>query len=227
MFALKKSAVVAAAVAAAFVFLAGAGLSAVSVSRNVPAAPFCVVLDAGHGGVDPGVRGLHTDVKESDLNLDIVKRLAVYFENAGFSVVLTRENEGGLYGAATSGYKKRDMQARKEIIDRASPNAVLSVHLNSFPAAPSRRGGQVFFKENDEAGQALAQSIQAQFNSLNGTSFSALRGEYYMLNCTDRASVIVECGFLSNAEDERLLCTEEYREQVAYAIFLGTIAYFG
>ena len=226
MLALKKSAIAAAAIAAAFVLLMGAGLSAVSVSRAAPAAPFKVVLDAGHGGVDPGVRGVSTDVKESDLNLDIVRRLARYFEGAGFAVVLTRENEGGLYGTATGGYKKRDMEARRAIIEEAAPHAVISVHLNSFPADRSRRGGQVFFKAGDAAGQALAAAVQERFNALGGTALQPLRGDYYMLNCTEYPSVIAECGFLSNAEDEHLLCTEEYREQVAYAVFCGALAYF-
>ncbi len=226
MFVLKKSALAAAAAAVALVLLAGLCLSAVGAANTAPAAGFCVVLDAGHGGADPGVRGVQTAVKESEINLAIVLRLAEYLEGAGFSVVLTRKDAGGLYGALTDGYKKRDMQARREIIEAASPNAVISVHQNSFPADRSRRGGQVFFRQGHAAGESLASSIQGRLNALGGNDFSPLRGDYYMLNCTDYPSVIVECGFLSNAEDERLLRTESYREQVAYAVFCGVLSFF-
>ena len=118
------------------------------------------------------------------------------------------------------------MQARREIIEAASPNAVISVHQNSFPADRPRRGGQVFFRQGHAAGESLASSIQGRLNALGGNDFSPLRGDYYMLNCTDYPSVIVECGFLSNAEDERLLRTESYREQVAYAVFCGVLSFF-
>lgn len=118
------------------------------------------------------------------------------------------------------------MQKRKEIIEGAQPNAVISVHQNNFLSDRSRRGGQVFFKPNDAAGEALAAGIQTRLNGLSGQELSPLRGDYFMLNCTEYPSVIVECGFLSNAEDEKLLLTEEYRKEVALAVFRGTLAFF-
>ena len=113
----------------------------------------------------------------------------------------------------------------KAAIEAAAPNAVVSVPQNSFPADRTRRGGQVFFREGAAAGQALAGSIQARLNALSGGTFSPLRGDYFMLNCTNYPSVIVECGFLSNPEDERLLSGEDYRAQVAYAVFCGVLAF--
>lgn len=185
-----------------------------------------IVLDAGHGGIDGGVVGILTGVKESELNLSIVKKLEDYCLNAGFSVVLTRKTQAGLYGLATSNLKRKDMQARKDIILKERPDLVVSVHLNKF-SLTSRRGAQVFYREDSAQGKILAQSIQNSFNNMDEASrqSSPLSGDYYLLNCSDYPSVIAECGFLSNPEDEALLITEEYQSKVAYAIFKGIVEY--
>lgn len=184
-----------------------------------------VVIDAGHGGIDGGVVG-SSGVKESDLNLEISKRLRRCFEDAGFRVVMTRQTGGGLYGVATNGFKKRDMQKRKEIIEKARPNAVISVHLNRFSQS-SRRGAQVFFEQANEQGRNLALALQKSFNEMEEAvrECRALTGDYYILNCTDYPAVIAECGFLSNSEDEKLLIDADYQEKLAYAIFKGTVDY--
>ena len=187
-----------------------------------------IVLDAGHGGIDGGVSGVNTNVKESDLNLKIVKALKRQLENAGMQAVLTRENEDGLYGNAAYGsLKRKDMERRRDIINEAKPDLVVSIHLNKFSSS-SRRGAQVFYKKGSEKGKMLADCIQNSFNSMEEAtrSYSALTGDYYILNCTEYPSVIAECGFLSNPEDEKLLLTEEYREKVAYAVFKGIVNYF-
>ena len=183
------------------------------------------MLDAGHGGIDPGVLGSGSGVKESDVNLKIVQKLQSLFADAGFGVVLTRKNQGGLYGLPTQGYKRRDMEKRREIIQKAQPNLVISVHQNNFLADRTRYGGQVFFREGDENSVAFAECIQFRLNSLSGRDVSALKGDFFMLECTDAPSVLVECGFLSNAREEQLLITDEYQNKIAEAIFQGTIAY--
>lgn len=195
--------------------------SAAAVPANAP----CIVLDAGHGGVDPGVVGRTTGEKESDVNLKIVQKLQKLFSDAGFRVVLTRKNAGGLYGLPTKGYKRRDMEERRRIIREAEPDFVLSVHQNTFPSDTSRRGGQVFFREGSAAGEALAVSIQARLNSLGGRSVSALKGDFFLLGCADCPSALVECGFLSNAEEERLLLTDEYQGKIARAVFEGVLSF--
>ena len=195
--------------------------SAAAVPANAP----CIVLDAGHGGVDPGVVGRTTGEKESDVNLKIVQKLQKLFSDAGFRVVLTRKNAGGLYGLPTKGYKRRDMEERRRIIREAEPDFVLSIHQNTFPSDPSRRGGQVFFREGSAAGEALAVSIQARLNALGGRSVSALKGDFFLLGCADCPSALVECGFLSNAEEERLLLTDEYQGKIARAVFEGVLSF--
>ena len=91
-----------------------------------------IVLDAGHGGIDGGVSGVNSKVKESELNLLIVKKLEKHLLNSGFSVVLTRKSDAGLYGLATKNLKRKDMLKRKEIIDKYNPTMVVSIHMNSF-----------------------------------------------------------------------------------------------
>ena len=201
---------------------AGASYDAFSQGEKV------VVIDAGHGGIDAGVRGIVTSTKESDINLAISRQLKSYFIAAGFKVVMTRTNNGGLYGSSTSGFKKRDMQKRKEIIGDSNADMVISVHQNFCPI-PSRRGGTVFFDKSSECGKELADCIQNSLNDMDEcvSKNTALTGDYFMLKCTESPSVIVECVFLSNCEDDKLLCSEDYQKKIAYAIFKGAVAYYG
>lgn len=185
-----------------------------------------VVIDAGHGGIDGGVVGIESGVKESDINLDLSRRLMRSFEDAGFYVVMTRETEAGLYGTATAGYKKRDMKKRSDIIHENNPALVISVHQNFF-SMRSRRGAQVFFRETNERSKTLACLIQASLNDMPECvkKTDPLKGDYYILNCNDYPSVIVECGFLSNAEDEAMLLSGDYRDKLAAAISAGALRY--
>lgn len=186
-----------------------------------------IVIDAGHGGVDAGVLGINTSTKESDINLAVSKYLRGYFVDAGFTVVMTRKTQGGLYGTSTKGFKMRDMKKRREIIQNCNADMVISVHQNFCPI-PSRRGGTVFYDASSEGGKALAESIQNSLNRMEecAKQGTALTGDYYMLQCTDSPSVIVECGFLSNAQDEALLIDADYQKSIAFAIFKGAIAYY-
>lgn len=185
-----------------------------------------VVLDAGHGGIDGGVVGVKTGVRESELNLKIVKILEKYLSDAGFSVVLTRKTDAGLYGLATSNLKRKDMEERRKIILEERPSLVVSIHLNKFSLS-TRRGAQVFYKKGDVYGENLAKSVQNSFNLMEEATRECipLTGDYYLFNCSDYPSIIAECGFLSNPEDEALLITEEYQDKLAYSIFKGIVEY--
>ncbi len=185
-----------------------------------------IVLDAGHGGIDGGVSGSVTGVKESQINLKIVKKLEKYLIDGGFEVILTRNSEAGLYGIATKNLKKKDMQKRKEVINKAKPSLVVSIHLNKY-SLKSRRGAQVFYKEECENGKILAENLQNAFNELPQATrnLAPLKGDYYILNCSPYPSVIAECGYLSNPEEEKLLITEEYQDEISYTIFKGIIGY--
>ena len=98
--------------------------------------------------------------------------------------------------------------------------------MNKF-SITTRRGAQVFYKANDEKGKLLANCVQESFNNMEEASrkCSALCGDYYILNCSKYPSIIAECGFLSNPQDEALLVTDEYQDKLAYTIYKGVIEY--
>lgn len=188
-----------------------------------------IVVDAGHGGIDGGVSGTQTGVKESDLNLAIGMRLKDALEEIGFEVTMTRKTEGGLYGTPAKGFKKRDMQRRKEIIEETKPALVLSVHQNFYPSK-SLRGAQVFYNRQSDGGKTLAVCLQTKLNTLYAAegvkARNAAFGDYFMVNCTDYTSVIIECGFLSSPSDEKLLCSSVWQTELAQTIAFGVVDYF-
>lgn len=224
---------IATSVALVLGFLSAVGLCVRTLNKPKTVAAMedelCIVLDAGHGGIDGGVVGRTSGVKESDLNLAIVYRLKNELEDIGFEVTLTRKTESGLYGTATKGFKKRDMQKRKEIIQNADPSLVISIHQNYYPSKKTR-GGQVFYSKAIEGGQELASAIQENLNILyereGVESRNIASGEFFMLECSDCPSVIVECGFLSNAADETLLLNEVWQGMLAKSIAGGVLSYF-
>lgn len=184
---------------------------------------YTIVVDAGHGGVDPGSLGYKTKVKESEINLSVAKLLEEQLKNIGFRVVMTRTTSAGLYGLSTTNYKKRDMQKRKEIINESRPDMVISIHMNSY-TNHSLRGAQVFYDKDSLVSEQLASSIQNQFlNRLEKSNKGTAIGDYFMLKCTDAPSVIAECGFLSNAIDETLLTSADYQKIISDCIFVGII----
>ncbi len=189
---------------------------------------YVVVLDAGHGGVDGGVKGAESGVYEREINLLIVRETEKLLTDNGIKVVLTRENENGLYDIVEEGFKKKDFAARKAVIENADADLVVSIHCNKFPDK-SRRGAQCFFEQTSDASVRLAETIQNALNPLNerelSKTYSALKGDYFMLKCSYAPSAIVECGFLSNPEDDRLLNTPSYRTEIARAIADAILAY--
>ena len=181
---------------------------------------YTIVIDPGHGGWDGGSVGTATGVTEAELNLKVSKILKKYLENYGFNVILTRTSDISL-----GKNKIEDMEKRKRIIEKYNPTMVISIHMNSF-TDPSECGTQAYFEKGDNNSKLLADSIQSQMNVIlpNAREF-ANHGEYYILECSDIPTTIVECGFLSNPNDEALLNTDEYREKLAYSIYSGIIKY--
>ncbi len=187
---------------------------------------YTIVLDAGHGGRDNGCSGVNTGITESQLNLSVTKKLQKYLEDFGFNVVLTRTNNDGLYSNNVSNYKKDDMAKREKIITDSKADMVVSIHMNSFPSA-SEKGAQVFFDETNEDSINLANNIQKQLIAdIENARKASQKGDYYILNCVHNIpAVIVECGFLTNPEEEVLLSDEEYQSKLAYSIMCGIIRY--
>lgn len=186
----------------------------------------CVVIDAGHGGDDPGKVGIN-GAKEKDINLKIALILKKYLEEEGIEVVLTREADQGLYNDGASNKKVQDMKRRIEIIEKAGPVITVSIHQNSYPAE-NVHGAQVFYYGTSAEGKRLAESIQEQMVTCldpeNRRSVKA-NESYYLLKKTDIPIVIVECGFLSNGKEAEKLCDEDYQDRAAWAIHMGIMQY--
>lgn len=189
-------------------------------------ARFCVVIDAGHGGYDPGKVGINGAL-EKEINLQIAERVKTYLETSDIKVVMTREGDEGLYDAGADNKKVQDMKRRIELIDRTAPRVTVSIHQNSYPEEEIH-GAQVFYYTTSARGQKLAQDIQ---NSLvkradpdNKRQVKA-NESYYLLKKTDATIVIVECGFLSNSAEAEKLCTDDYQDRIAWAIYMGIMKY--
>lgn len=215
------------AMVAGFCFAVASCISVLSAPKAVSeTANMRIVLDAGHGGVDGGVVGVVSGRKESDVNLAISFLVKDRLTELGFAVTMTRATEAGLYDTATPGFKRRDMQKRREICETAMPLCVLSIHQNFFPSSASR-GGQVFYQADCEQSERFALSIQTELNSLyakeNVKPRVAKTADYYMLRITP-PSLIVECGFLSNPKDDGLLNTPLFRAKLADAIVAGLLS---
>jgi len=185
---------------------------------------FHVVIDAGHGGKDRGASS-RNGVYESDINLAIARFLKAEFEIRGVGVTMTRENQDWLASPLAQNKKKSDMDKRRQIIERVRPDLVISIHLNTFPSDSSVHGLQTFYDKSGTTSKIYAEAIQSEFNrSPLDINRNARTGDYYMLDSTAYPSVLVECGFLSNPDDERLLGRLEYQRIIAHYIASAVVA---
>ncbi|MGI5848723.1 MAG: N-acetylmuramoyl-L-alanine amidase [Christensenellales bacterium] len=180
-----------------------------------------IVIDAGHGGFDGGAIGRLTDVREDVLNLCIAKKLQRLLAADGYTVIMTREDQN-----AVARTKKGDMNRRKEIIVNADADIVISIHMNKFKDS-SASGPIVFYSEESIDGAKLASLVQQQLNTaLNPPRPRTFRPEnYFILRIGDASCILVECGFLSNEREERLLQTKDYQDKCANAIYRGVELY--
>lgn len=181
-----------------------------------------IVLDAGHGGWDPGKTGTG-GANEKDLNLAVVEKLAEYLEQGGAEVILTRSSDDALGSG-----KRTDMAERKRIINESDGDILISIHQNAFPSAKAK-GAQVFYHKSSENGKMLAEILQENLrHRVDGSNQRQAKENtsYYILKTTEMPAVIVECGFLSNHEEEKLLNDAAYQEKLAWAIYSGILDYF-
>lgn len=189
-------------------------------------AKYCVVIDAGHGGADPGKVGINGSL-EKDINLSISKILKKFLEAQDVRVIMTRTDENGLYDESASNKKVQDMKRRIAIIEEAQPQIVVSIHQNSYHEEYVR-GAQVFYYNGSVTGKKLAELIQKRFvinvDPKNKREAKA-NDSYYLLKKTSRPIVIVECGFLSNSEEAEKLNTQLYQEKAAWAVHMGIMQY--
>lgn len=168
---------------------------------------------------------------EAAINLQIVLKVQKLLEQSGSTVILTRSDENGIYdeGSKTIREKKvSDIKNRVKIGNESSADIFVSIHLNKIPQK-QYWGWQTFFKKNSEESKKLAKSLQ---EGLNETMQKENKREslkiqnIYIVDHVEIPIAIVECGFLSNEEEEKLLQTEEYQNKLAWGIFVGINNYF-
>lgn len=183
-----------------------------------------IVIDSGHGGIDPGVVGIG-NLEEKNVNLKIAKYLAKYLEKAGYTPVLTREEDCGLYDEDSRNKKVQDMQNRCALIKEAKPLLTVSIHQNSYQDE-AVCGPQVFYYTNSAQGAELAGCIQEELNTqLEVSRPRTEKGNstYYLLKRSEGILNIVETGFLTNPREASLLNTKEYQKKCARAICDGIL----
>lgn len=194
---------------------------------NIPAGNKVIVIDAGHGGRDAGASG-KSGLKEKDVNLEIAKRLKAYIEESGGVAVMIREDDEGLYSMDSPNKKREDMKNRKQIISESEADVLISIHLNSFPQS-QYYGAQVFYPEDSKSSKLLAKIMQQELRRVldrNNERVEKGTENYYILKDNAIPSVLIECGFLSNPEEERLLGQPWYQEKIAWSIYIGLLRYF-
>ena len=169
---------------------------------------------------------------EQAINLAIGLKLQKLIEQSGASVILTRSDENGIYSLDSKSIKSKkvsDIKNRVEIGNNSNADVFVSIHLNKYPESEIYRGWQTFYQENNENSKILAQYIQDNLNKnieFKNDRVPLKITNVYIMEHVKIPSVIIECGFLSNAEETNLLKTDNYQNKLAWGIFLGLQNYF-
>lgn len=196
-------------------------LSQLVTSENVQAGKDIVVIDAGHGGHDPGKVGVN-DALEKDINLQIAQKVKKHLEKNGIQVIMTREDD------VMEDTKLEDMKKRVALINEIKPAITVSIHQNSYSDA-SVKGAQVFYYAGSEVSKGAASLMQEEMRKVDTENTRQIKSnsDFYMLKKTEVPTIIVECGFLSNPGEAEKLTSEEYQEEMAQAICSGIMVWLG
>ena len=224
----RKAEILMAAMLLTFVFLISRHAGLMVSGQNVTAGKKqpVVVLDSGHGGTDPGKIGVDGSL-EKDINLQIAEKVKGFLEASDVTVIMTREDDCGLYQEDDANKKRADMKNRCDKINEAAPILAVSIHQNSYPDEQVC-GPQVFYYESSAEGKKLAICIQEALNEklkIEHPRVEKSNRTYYLLKRSEGILNIVECGFLSNKKEAGLLVQDEYQERVAKAVEKGILKY--
>jgi N-acetylmuramoyl-L-alanine amidase len=195
-----------------------------------------VILDPGHGGEDPGAVSDYSGLKEKDVNLIIANKVKELLEKENYKVIMTRTEDKLVYQPGTTSVtemRRQDLHRRKKMMDESGANIVVSIHLNKFKET-QYYGAQTFYPHNSFESQKLAMSIQKAIKETVDPSNkreALVRGKpnelpIIILRDLKTTTAIVECGFLSNSNEEKLLASSGYEEKLAMAIKQGICNYF-
>lgn len=197
---------------------------------NLPVSGKTIVVDAGHGVPDEGAESSQ-GTTEAETNLAIALKLQGLLETSGCTVLLTRSDENAIYDIDSKTLRQKkisDIHNRVKIGNESQADIFVSIHLNKIPQE-QYSGWQCFYKEGNEQGRKLAVSIQENLNNSiqkenNRVAHSI--DNVYIIKHIEIPTAIVECGFLSNPEEEKKLLDDEYQNRLAWGIYNGIINYF-
>ena len=194
-------------------------LSQLVTSENVQARKDIIVIDAGHGGHDPGKVGVNNAL-EKDINLQIAQKVKIHLEKNGLQVIMTREDD------VMEDTKLEDMKKRVALINEIRPAITVSIHQNSYSDF-GIKGAQVFYYTNSDISKNAAEIMQQELKKVNAENTRQIKAnsDFYMLKKTEVPTIIVECGFLSNPGEAEKLVSEEYQVQMAQAICSGIMTW--
>lgn len=187
-----------------------------------------VVIDAGHGGYDPGAitaQGLY----EKEINLQMAKRVGELLKPSGIQVFLTREEDIDYVPEGTRGRKTKkqaDLNYRIDLAKQANADALISLHLNATVTSQNS-GAETFFQTQSEEGRRLAESIQQELIKVPGMNRRIAKpGDFYIIKNTPMPAVIVELGYISNPKERIKLQQAWYQDQLARSVAKGIARYF-
>lgn len=209
----------------AFIFIAVAGSDAVTVISE--GAPFqrrsCVVIDAGHGGIDGGTTSCN-GVLESMINLQIAEKLNDLFHLLGVQTVMVRTGDYSIHssGSSIAQIKVSDLKERVKLVNKTDNAILVSIHQNYYPD-DRYSGAQVFYAGTNNS-DTLAEQMQNGFRTLDSGNKRLIKKAdgIYLMQHIQCPGVLVECGFLSNHEEEAKLKTKEYQQRICCVIACTT-----
>ncbi|MFZ7132656.1 MAG: N-acetylmuramoyl-L-alanine amidase [Eubacteriales bacterium] len=189
-----------------------------------------IIIDPGHGGKDPGKVAVYGK-DEKALNLEVALKLKSLLKMMGATVVMTREDDDGLYLKDSDNMmwiKQGDMIKRRKIIQSSAGEMMVSIHMNSYPDT-SIFGAQTFYLAGDPGSEKLGKLMQEELVAVSfkyNKRQAKENNSYFILKENNMPSVVVECGFLSNIEEEKMLNNADYQEKLAWALLKAITRYY-
>jgi len=181
-----------------------------------------VIVDAGHGLPDGGAVGVSGSI-EQEINLDIALKLREVLEGKGIRVIMTREDQNGIWDSENGSIREKkveDMNNRLRIMEESSADLFISIHMNSYPNHTTS-GLRIFYDPNHEKVKPLAENIQYRIRDITGTNINLVKSadeSLFLMKNSPIPAILVECGFLSNPQEEKKLQEEDYQSRLAWAM---------
>ncbi len=199
-------------------------------TTSTPVSGKTVVLDAGHGVPDEGAESSN-GITEAETNLKITLKVQNLLEQSGCTVILTRSDENAIYDLDSTTLRQKkisDIRNRVKIGNESSADIFVSIHLNKIPQQ-QYYGWQCFYKDGNEQSNKLAKKLQENLNKSiqkENNRVAMKIDNIYIIKHVEIPISIVECGFLSNPEEEKQLLDDAYQNRLAWGIYSGIIEYF-